>query len=140
MLAAHRILPDLDGKLEVLERPGRLATSEANATQGALGRSRERVLGPQRCRTLRARGLALLERIRAQDVELPVVLLSGELGEDARRRARELGASDVFAKSADMSQVVERVLERSMQVAEERRLLVALSAPTGASESREQEQ
>lgn len=57
-------------------------------------------------------GFGLLERIRMQDPDLPVVLISGDLGESTRRRAAELGAAGLFLKSTDLSDVVQHVLRQ----------------------------
>jgi two-component system, cell cycle response regulator len=58
-------------------------------------------------------GYGLLERIRssgeARIRELPVVVVSGSQDERTRRRAREAGANDFIAKSADGSEILARI-------------------------------
>lgn len=54
-------------------------------------------------------GYGVLEQIRAVDVDLPVIAVTADTSAKARRRALELGASDVLLKPVDRLEVVLRV-------------------------------
>jgi two-component system, cell cycle response regulator len=58
-------------------------------------------------------GFGLLQRIRGSDdkriKELPVVVISGNESAPMKQRARELGANDFIAKSADAPEVLSRL-------------------------------
>jgi diguanylate cyclase (GGDEF)-like protein len=58
-------------------------------------------------------GYALLERIRGSADErvkaLPVVIISGNQNESAKKRARDLGANDFVSKEADAPEVLTRI-------------------------------
>lgn len=85
-------------------------------------------------------GYGLIARIRASTLgrihELPVIMLSGEEDESARRRAKELGASDFIAKGAGNAELMARIdtlfeLGRSQGALEEARAAAAVDATTG---------
>lgn len=61
----------------------------------------------------RLNGFGLLERIRASPDarlrELPVVVISGDEAQGSKKLARELGATDFIAKSADAPEVLSRL-------------------------------
>jgi two-component system, cell cycle response regulator len=58
-------------------------------------------------------GYGLLERIRgsadARIKALPVIIISGNQNESAKKRARDLGANDFVAKEADAPEVLSRI-------------------------------
>ncbi|HLS87436.1 MAG TPA: response regulator [Burkholderiales bacterium] len=58
-------------------------------------------------------GFALLERIRgsaeARIKALPVIIISGNQNEAAKKRARDLGANDFVSKEADAPEVLSRI-------------------------------
>lgn len=83
----------------------------AQETLDAVGRRRPRVILTD-VQMPGLDGFGLLERIRKQDPDLPVVLISGDLGESTRQRAAELGAAGLFLKSTDLSDVVQHVLSK----------------------------
>ena len=94
-----------EGGVEVETLPG------ARETLAAVERRRPRVILTD-VQMPGVDGFGLLERIRMQDPDLPVVLISGDLGESTRRRAAELGAAGLFLKSTDLSDVVQHVLRQ----------------------------
>lgn len=59
-------------------------------------------------------GFELIERLRAQELGLPVVLVSGDVEEHTKARAKEVGALEVFLKSADLSELVDFVLRECL--------------------------
>src|ERR1700704_2628097 len=58
-------------------------------------------------------GFALLERVRgSQDPRikaLPIIVISGNQNEAAKKRARDMGANDFIAKEADAPEVLSRI-------------------------------
>ena len=58
-------------------------------------------------------GYGLLERVRGSSDErikkLPIVIISGNQNEGAKKRARDLGANDFVAKEADAPEVLSRI-------------------------------
>ncbi len=80
-------------------------------------------------------GFGLLERVRGSKDErikaLPIVIISGNQNESAKKRARDLGANDFVSKEADAPEVLTRIdnilklvkassdLEQSRQVLEQ---------------------
>ncbi|MBV8031164.1 MAG: response regulator transcription factor, partial [Betaproteobacteria bacterium] len=58
-------------------------------------------------------GFGLLERVRGAKDErikkLPIIIISGNQNEAAKKRAREMGANDFVAKEADAPEVLSRI-------------------------------
>ena len=58
-------------------------------------------------------GFGLLERVRGSPDErikkLPIIIISGNQNEAAKKRARDLGANDFIAKEADAPEVLSRI-------------------------------
>jgi two-component system, cell cycle response regulator len=58
-------------------------------------------------------GFGLLERVRgSQDQrikEMPIIIISGNQNETAKKRARDMGANDFIAKEADAPEVLSRI-------------------------------
>src|SRR5262249_8039708 len=58
-------------------------------------------------------GFGLLQRVRGAKEErikaLPIIIISGNQNEAAKKRARELGANDFVAKEADAPEVLSRI-------------------------------
>src|SRR3954470_10830952 len=58
-------------------------------------------------------GFGLLERVRGSKNEriknLPIIIISGNQNEAAKKRARDLGANDFIAKEADAPEVLSRI-------------------------------
>lgn len=85
-------------------------------------------------------GYGLIERIRASKVarirELPVIMISGDEGEAARKRAKNLGATDFITKGTGTAELLARLdtlvqLGRSHDALEEAKADAAIDAVTG---------
>jgi two-component system cell cycle response regulator len=85
-------------------------------------------------------GYGLIERIRASKVarirDLPVIMISGDEGEPARKRARDLGATDFITKGTGTAELLARLdtlfdLGRSHEALDEARAEVVLDVVTG---------
>jgi two-component system, cell cycle response regulator len=85
-------------------------------------------------------GYGLIERIRASKVarirDLPVIMISGDEGEPARKRAKELGATDFITKGTGTAELLARLdalvqLGRSHDALEEAKAGAALDVVTG---------
>lgn len=85
-------------------------------------------------------GYGLIERIRASKVarirDLPVIMISGDEGEPARKRAKELGATDFITKGTGTAELLARLdalvlLGRSQDALEEAKAGAALDVVTG---------
>lgn len=85
-------------------------------------------------------GYGLIERIRASKVarirDLPVIMISGDEGEAARKRAKNLGATDFITKGTGTAELLARLdtlvqLGRSHDALEEAKADAAIDAVTG---------
>lgn len=85
-------------------------------------------------------GYGLLERIRSSKVarirDLPVIMISGDEGEEARKRAKDLGATDFITKGTGTAELLTRLdtlmeLGRSLDALEEAKAGAAIDAVTG---------
>jgi diguanylate cyclase (GGDEF)-like protein len=85
-------------------------------------------------------GYGLIERIRASKVarirDLPVIMISGDEGEAARKRAKDLGATDFITKGTGTAELLARLdalvqLGRSQDALEEAKAGAALDVVTG---------
>ncbi len=85
-------------------------------------------------------GYGLIERIRASKVarirDLPVIMISGDEGEPARKRAKDLGATDFITKGTGTAELLARLdtlveLGRSQDALEEARADAAIDVVTG---------
>lgn len=85
-------------------------------------------------------GYGLIERIRSSKVarirDLPVIMISGDEGEAARTRAKELGATDFITKGTGTAELLARLdslmaLGRSQDALEEAKAGAALDSVTG---------
>ena len=85
-------------------------------------------------------GYGLIERIRASKVarirDLPVIMISGDEGEPARKRAKDLGATDFITKGTGTAELLARLdtlvqLGRSQDALEEAQAGAALDGVTG---------
>lgn len=85
-------------------------------------------------------GYGLIERIRASKVarirDLPVIMISGDEGEPARKRAKDLGATDFITKGTGTAELLARLdtlvqLGRSQDALEEAKAGAAIDVVTG---------
>lgn len=85
-------------------------------------------------------GYGLIERIRASKVarirDLPVIMISGDEGEPARKRAKDLGATDFITKGTGTAELLARLdtlvqLGRSQDALEEAKSGAAIDVVTG---------
>jgi diguanylate cyclase (GGDEF)-like protein len=85
-------------------------------------------------------GYGLIERIRASKVarirDLPVIMISGDEGEAARERAKDLGATDFITKGTGTAELLARLdtlveLGRSQVALEEAKAGAAIDTVTG---------
>lgn len=85
-------------------------------------------------------GYGLIERIRASKVtrirDLPVIMISGDEGEAARKRAKDLGATDFITKGTGTAELLARLdalvqLGRSQDALEEAKAGAAMDVVTG---------
>jgi two-component system, cell cycle response regulator len=85
-------------------------------------------------------GYGLIERIRASKVarirDLPVIMISGDEGEPARKRAKDLGATDFITKGTGAAELLARLdtlveLGRSHDALEEVQAGAAIDPVTG---------
>lgn len=85
-------------------------------------------------------GYGLIERIRASKVarirDIPVIMISGDEGEAARKRARDLGATDFITKGTGTAELLARLdtlvdLGRTHDALEEARADAVLDTVTG---------
>jgi two-component system, cell cycle response regulator len=85
-------------------------------------------------------GYGLIERIRASKVarirDLPVIMISGDEGEPARKRAKDLGATDFITKGTGTAELLARLdtlvqLGKSQDALEEAKAGAAIDVVTG---------
>ncbi|MGQ4554506.1 bacterio-opsin activator domain-containing protein [Halobellus sp. GM3] len=111
---ARFLSQDLERKNE------RLHVSIATSANEAL----QRLRGPDDCDCLvtdyqmpEVNGIQLLERVRGEDREIPILLLTGEGAEDVAAEAISLGASDYLIKDpkADQTTLLERRISAAVE-------------------------